>query len=140
LLDNAPFAFIAIFCHYDFTLLPERRCTSSQCDVVHLVLVDNHPPNIIPPGLWTAWACRNHQYRAKTHVQPASGIYQLRCSKLFRVAALWPASAPLLREQIARGKPAASHYTGIWTDVRHPATVGTNSDKQLRATHNTNHD
>jgi len=137
LLDNAPFAVINsdIFCHYDFTLLPERAAAlQASGDVVHLVLVDN--PEHHPSGDFGLHGMRITNTAPKLTFS-GIGIYQPALFQTISRGSVVPL-APLLREQIARGKASGEHYTGLWTDVGTPERLH-KLDKQLRATHNTNH-
>ncbi|HZW87247.1 MAG TPA: nucleotidyltransferase family protein [Gallionella sp.] len=138
LLDNVPFAVINsdIFCHYDFTLLPERAAAlQASGDVVHLVLVDN--PEHHPSGDFGLHGMRITNIAPKLTFS-GIGIYQPVLFQTISRGSVVPL-APLLREQIACGKASGEHYTGLWADVGTPERLH-KLDKQLRATHNTNHD
>ncbi len=138
MLGEEPFAVVNgdIYCDYDFARLP-KLAAQMQCnqDTIHLVLVDN--PEHHPAGDFGLQGTRVSDAAPKFTF---SGIGLYRPELFVRIPRGTRAPlAPLLREQIARGKASGEHHDGIWVDVGTPQRLD-ELDKQLRASQNDHHD
>lgn len=137
ILGDAPFAVINadIYCDYDFAQLPLRAATlSKNSDTAHLVLVNN--PEQHPKGDFGLQDARVTDTSPKLTFS-GIGIYSPAIFHSIPPGSLAPL-APLLRDQIARGKVSGEHYSGHWVDVGTPQRLQ-QLDNHLRATHNTAH-
>jgi MurNAc alpha-1-phosphate uridylyltransferase len=137
LLGNTAFAVINadIYCDYDFAQLAERAARlDHNDDSCHLVLVNN--PEQHPNGDFGLSNGRITDNVPKFTFS-GMGVYK---PALFRhiVRGSVASLAPLLREQIAKGKVSGEHYTGRWVDVGTPQRLQ-QLDNELRATHNRQH-
>ncbi len=107
-----------VYCDYDYSGLAAavERLADSQA-LAHLVLVDNPPHH------------PNGDFCLENGLARASGLQMLTFSGLgaYRAELFEPlargtrhALAPLLRNQLSKGKVAGEHYRGLWTDVGTP--------------------
>jgi MurNAc alpha-1-phosphate uridylyltransferase len=134
LLGNTAFAVINadIYCDYDFAQLAERTARlDDNDDSCHLVLVNNpeqHPNGDF--GLSNGRLTDN----APKFTFSGMGVYKPALFRHIVRGSIAPL-APLLREQIAKGKISGEHFSGRWVDVGTPQRLQ-QLDNELRATHN----
>ncbi len=107
-----------VYCDYDYSGLAAaaERLADSQA-IAHMVLVDNPPHH--PKG---DFCLENGLVRASgSQMLTFSGLGVYR-AELFEPLARGTrhALAPLLRNQMAKGKVTGEHYRGLWTDVGTP--------------------
>jgi len=119
LLGDAPFAVINgdIYCDYDFMRLPRLAAAlAASNDLAHLILVDNPAHN--PQGDFGLQGQRITEAAPKFTF---SGIGLYKPALFAGIARGSKAPlAPLLREQIAKGRVSGEHYRGQWLDIGTP--------------------
>ncbi len=132
LLGEQPFAVVNgdIWCDYDFARL-SALATNMQQNHAHLVLVNNPPQH--PNGDFGLHDGRVTDSGPKLTF---SGIGLYRPELFMHIPRGSKAPlAPLLREQIARGKVSGEHHPGLWFDVGTPQRLA-ELDMQVRSLHN----
>lgn len=122
-----------IWCDYDFALLPKRAAAlQTSGDMAHLVLINNPAHN--PNGDFHLHEGRVQTSGGTKLTFSGIGLYKPALfAHLDRNAAA--PLAPMLREQIARGRVSGEHFTGKWVDVGTPQRLE-ELDKELRTADN----
>lgn len=124
-----------VYCDYDFARLPALAAQmQDRHDMAHLVLVDN--PVHHPQGDFLLQDGRllDSAPASQSSALTFSGIGLYRPELFADIPRGTKAAlAPLLREQIARGKVSGEHHRGVWVDVGTPQRLD-ELDQRLRAT------
>jgi len=135
LLGEQPFAVINgdIYCEYDVARLPEFAARlAHRGGLAHLVMIDNPPHH--PQGDFHLSNDRIVSDSGPLLTFSGIGIYQPSMFNTIRRGDRAPL-APLLHDQIARGKVSGEHYRGLWVDVGTPQRLA-ELDSLLQSKHN----